>query len=101
MLARTNKHLGFDELLEYLQEEVIQLEHIRKIEQRLNRLHIFETNANNTLLTNICPNTDNDTNLNSQTTQNGFGNHVEFNNNSRLRCDTINSSINHSGVNNF
>ena len=39
-LARTNKHLEFDDLLDYLVEEVVQIELIRKIEERLNRNQI-------------------------------------------------------------
>ena len=48
-LARMNKHLDFDELLEYLEDEVVQIEHMRKIETRLNR-----SEAHNTPQTSYC-----------------------------------------------
>ena len=45
-LARMNKHLDFDELLDYLEDEVVQIEHMRKIETRLNRSEAHNTPQN-------------------------------------------------------
>lgn len=47
-LARTNKHLDFDHLLEYLEEEVVQLEHIHMIEERLRKTEASSMNDGNT-----------------------------------------------------
>lgn len=94
-LARTNKHLSFDELLEYLQEEVVQIEHIRKIEERLNRTQFFETYSNESSM-NPCQNSYNYTYPNNQTAPN-----VDCSTDSRKRCDNGNSSLNHSHFNNF